>query len=217
MHDTFLFDLDGTLVTMELDFVKIRKEVDTILVSHGYPGELLDYTISTLETIRTAITYMQEHGLPWKETKKAADDYLEKVELEAASRAVVIKGAEEVVKMLKTGNKKVGVITRNNRRVAVHVLEKIGLTPYVDVILARDDVKKVKPHPDHVLEAVEKLQSTPEKTMVIGDHHFEIQAGNAAGCFTVGVLTGSGNRDTLKEANIIFDSIEGLKTLIEEA
>ena len=217
MHDTFLFDLDGTLVTMELDFVKIRKEVDTILVSHGYPGELLDYTISTLETIRTAITYMQEHRLPWKETKKAADDYLEKVELDAASRAVVVKGAEEVVKMLKTRNKKVGVITRNNRRVVVHVLEKIGLTPYVDVILARDDVKKVKPHPDHVLEAVEKLQSTPEKTMVIGDHHFEIQAGNAAGCFTVGVLTGSGNRDTLKEANIIFDSIEGLKTLIEEA
>jgi phosphoglycolate phosphatase len=214
MHDTFLFDVDGTLVSMELDFVQIRKEVDALLVSKGYPEDRLNKTASTLETITSAVEYMRAEGLDWELVKKEADNYLEKVELEAASKAVLIKGADTVLKLLKKHKKKVGVITRNNRRVVIHILEKSGLSAYVDIILARDDVERVKPHPDHVLQALEKLNSSPKKTVVIGDHHFEIEAGNMAGCFTIGVLTGSGTRKTLKDAEMVLDSINDLKEII---
>ncbi|KYK34756.1 MAG: hypothetical protein AYK19_02465 [Theionarchaea archaeon DG-70-1] len=215
MRDTFLFDLDGTLVTMELDFAQIRKEVDHILVDKGYPQELLDYKKSVLETINSAVTYLQENGLTWKELKKEVDTYLEKTELEAASRAVLLEGAKDILVTLKEKKKKVGIITRNNRRVALNVLKKSGLSPYVDIVLARDDVDNVKPHPDHVVKAVEKLDSTPECTVVLGDHHFEIEAGNKAGCYTVGFLTGSGTKETLKNADIILDSIKDLKGILD--
>ncbi len=216
MHDTFLFDVDGTLVSMELDFVQIRKEVDALLVSKGYPEERLNSTASTLETITSAVEYMRVKGLDWELVKKEADNYLERVELEAASKAVLIKGADTVLKLLKKHKKKVGVITRNNRRVVLNILEKSGLSVYVDIVLARDDVEKVKPHPDHVLQALNKLNSSPEKTVVIGDHHFEIEAGNTAGCYTVGVLTGSGTKKTLRDANMVVDSINDLKEIILE-
>lgn len=215
MRDTFLFDLDGTLVTMELDFAQIRKEVDYILVDKGYPQELLDYKKSVLETIDSAVTYLQENGLTWKELKKEVDTYLEKTELEAASRAVLLEGAKDILVTLKEKKKKVGIITRNNRRVALNVLKKSGLSPYVDIVLARDDVDNVKPHPDHVVKAVEKLDSTPECTVVLGDHHFEIEAGNKAGCYTVGFLTGSGTKETLKNADIILNSIKDLKGILD--
>ncbi|MBU7029024.1 MAG: HAD family hydrolase [Theionarchaea archaeon] len=215
MRDTFLFDLDGTLVTMELDFAQIRKEVDHILVDKGYPQELLDYKKSVLETIDSAVTYLQENGLTWKELKKEVDTYLEKTELEAASRAVLLEGAKDILVTLKEKKKKVGIITRNNRRVALNVLKKSGLSPYVDIVLARDDVDNVKPHPDHVVKAVEKLDSTPECTVVLGDHHFEIEAGNKAGCYTVGFLTGSGTKETLKNADIILNSIKDLKGILD--
>ena len=214
MHDTFLFDVDGTLVTMELDFVLIRKNVDALLVSCGYPEELLNETTSTLETINQAVEYMRTNELDWEGAKKKADNYLEKVEMEAASKAVLIKGVRDVLKLLKKKKLKVGIITRNNKRVAVLILEKSGLKPYVDIILARDDVEKVKPHPDHVLKALEELHSSPETTVVVGDHHFEIEAGNTAGCFTVGVLTGSGTRETLKDADVILESVDSLKEFI---
>ena len=216
MHDTFLFDIDGTLVSMELDFVQIRKEVDALLVSHGYPEERLHKTASTLETITSAVEYMQVEGLDWELAKKEAETYLESVELEAASKAVLIKGADTVLKLLKDSRKKVGVITRNNRRVVLSILEKSGLSLYVDIVLARDDVEKVKPDPDHVLRALEKLNSSPDKTVVIGDHIFEIEAGNTVGCFTIGVLTGSGTRETLKDADMIVDSIDDLNEIIME-
>lgn len=215
MCDTFLFDLDGTLVTMELDFAKIREEVDCILVDKGYPQELLDYKKSVLETIDSAVAYLKENGLTWKELRKEVDTYLEKTELEAASKAVLLEGAKDILVTLKEKKKKVGIITRNNRRVALNVLKKSGLSPYVDIVLARDDVDNVKPHPDHVVKAVEKLGSTPEGTVVLGDHHFEIEAGNKAGCYTVGFLTGSGTKETLKDADIILHSIRDLKGILD--
>lgn len=214
MHDTFLFDLDGTLVTMELDFVHIRKEVDRILVAHKYPKELLDHTISVLETINSAVVYLKKNELPWKDVKTKVDTYLEKTELDAASRAVLIEGAKDILITLKKDKKKIGIITRNNRRVALNVLKKCGLSMYVDIVLARDDVTNVKPHPDHVVKAVDALHSTPACTVVVGDHHFEIEAGNKAGCYTVGVLTGSGTKETLKNADIILNSVKDLQKML---
>lgn len=214
MRDTFLFDLDGTLVTMELDFVQIRKDIDAIVAKSGYPRKCLDEKKSTLEIIKSAVEYVRTHGLDWKALKKEAETYLEEAETEAASKAVLIEGAKPVLKLLKEKKKKVGLITRNNRKVAVKVLKKCGLYQYVDILLARDDVGKVKPHPDHVLEAVQKLHSSPDKTVVLGDHHYEITAGNEAGCFTVAFLTGSGNRETLKEADLILDSINDLREIL---
>jgi HAD superfamily hydrolase (TIGR01509 family) len=209
--DTFLFDLDGTLVTMELDFIKIRKEVDQILVKWKYPHELLDETRSTLEAIREAVFYLKTHSQDGEGLRKEAETYLEQVEMDAASRAQPIEGAKTVLQILKKKRKKVGIITRNHRAVALKVLKRCGLEQYVDLLLARDDVERVKPHPDHVLEAIKKLGSVPEKTVVLGDHHYEIEAGNEAGCFTIGVLTGSGTRKTLKDADLILNSVEDLK------
>jgi HAD superfamily hydrolase (TIGR01509 family) len=215
--DTFLFDLDGTLVTMELDFAAIRTEVDTILKARTYPEELLDTTLSTLETINQAVTYMRAQNLDWEGLKEEAEAYLEKKEMEAASKAVCIEDARNVLEILKKMKKKVGIITRNNRKVTLQVLEKCGLTPYVDILLAREDVENVKPHPDHVLRAIEQLDSVPEKTVVLGDHHFEIEAGNKAGCFTVGILTGSGTRETLKDADLILNSMKNLGEILTTA
>lgn len=215
MRDTFLFDLDGTLVSMELNFAEIRKRVDTILVEQGYPQSLLDKERSVLETITAAVEYAQKKGLDWEVMKKKVETYLEEVELEAASRAVLLEGAEDALKELKERGAKVGIITRNNRKVALQVLKKSGLPQYVNIVLAREDVDNVKPHPDHVMKALEKLGSTPAQTVVLGDHHFEIEAGKRAGCYTVGVLTGSGTRETLKDADLILNSIKDLKDVLD--
>jgi len=216
MRDTFLFDLDGTLVTMELDFIFIRKHIDAIVVNYGYPEELLDAKVSTLETIKSAVTYAQAKGLDWEHLNQEASAYLKKVESEAASRAVPIEGARTILQILKEKKMKIGIITRNNRNVAVQVLKKCDLCQYIDVILARDDVNRVKPHPDHVVKGMQRLNSVPEQTVVLGDHHFEIVAGNRAGCFTVGFLSGSGTRETLKEADLILDSIKDLKAVLPQ-
>lgn len=214
MHEAYLLDVDGTLVTMELDFAKIKQEIHHILIDHGIPSTILDENMSVLETIQMGVEYLRDLSLDWGQLQREAEMHLEQSELSAASRAHPIPGAEEILQILHEKQIKIGVITRNNRKVVMHVLKKSGLAGYVDVVLARDDVEKVKPHPNHVLTAIQALNTVPEKTVVVGDHHYEIWAGNEAGCYTIGVLTGSGTRETLKSADLIIDSIQDLKAFI---
>ncbi|MBU7033384.1 MAG: HAD family hydrolase [Theionarchaea archaeon] len=214
MHDTYLFDVDGTLVTMELNFTQIKSEIRGILGNHGVPSHILDESTSVLESIKMGVEYLRDHALDWEGLKEEAETHLETRELQAASRAVPIDGAQEILGLLQEKGVKIGVITRNNRKVVMQVLKKSGLDTYVDIILARDDVEKVKPHPNHILSAIERLHSSPERTVVVGDHHYEIWAGNRAGCYTIGVLTGSGTRDTLRDAHLIIHSVRELKDFI---
>jgi phosphoglycolate phosphatase-like HAD superfamily hydrolase len=52
--------------------------------------------------------------------------------------------------------------------------------------------------------------------VVVGDHRYEIEAGNAAGCFTIGVLTGSGDEETLNDADVVVGSVADVEALLEQ-
>jgi HAD superfamily hydrolase (TIGR01509 family) len=212
--DTFLFDLDGTLVAQDLDLELIQQQVDTMVIRGGCPEECLDKNASVLETIQQAVSYMQEHGMEWEGVKKEALSYLEQKELEAVPGAVCIEGAKNVLKILKEKKMKVGIITKNNRKAALQLLEKCGLHSYADVFLTRDDVEDGEPYSALVLQAVKELDSLPERTVVLSDYHGEIEAGNNARCFTVGVLSGSGTRVTLGNADLVLNSIRDLGKIL---
>ncbi|MBU7016815.1 MAG: HAD hydrolase-like protein [Theionarchaea archaeon] len=210
--DTFLFDLEGTLV-IGLDSERIRKEIQAYVVGKGYPSELLEDT-DAVETIMRAVEYVRVHEGNWELLKKEVGDYLEQKELEVASRAVCIEGGRNVLNILKERKKKVGIITRYSKEAALKMLMKCDLHEYVDVLLTRDDVDMVNLHLDLVIDALDVLDSDPERTVVLGDQPFEIEAGNKAGCFTVGILTGFGTRNTLKDADLIMNSVKNLGDIL---
>jgi phosphoglycolate phosphatase len=67
--------------------------------------------------------------------------------------------------------------------------------------------RNVKPHPEHLLVALQSLGVAPESSSVVGDHPMDIQIGKHAGTLTIGVLTGYSTSDELIEAgaDIIID------------
>jgi HAD superfamily hydrolase (TIGR01509 family) len=190
MYSAFLFDLDGTLIRMKLNFARMREDL-TKMVGR-MDGNLLE-----------SIELMPEGRLRTKALR-----YINTQERRAAAASEGMEGAKECLTYLKEKNKKIGVITRNNRKSSLVSLEKAAITEYVDLILSRDDVERVKPNPDHILIALRELGEQPENSVVVGDHHFEIEAGKKSGCFTVGLLSGSGTKETLKNADLLFNSIQ---------
>jgi len=190
MYDTFLFDMDGTLIRMKLNFRKIREDLEKMIGKMG---------TSILETVDK----IKDETL-----RKKAIEYIEKEEEKAAERSELIEGTLECLRYLKKKNVKIGIITRNNRKSSIMSAENTKIIDYIDLILSRDDVEKVKPDPMHIQIALKKLNSEPEKSVVVGDHRFEIEAGKKLGCLTIGVLSGSGTRETLKNADLIFKSIK---------
>jgi phosphoglycolate phosphatase len=68
------------------------------------------------------------------------------------------------------------------------------------VVVCRDAVNKVKPHPEHINMALNKLGGSAKHTLMIGDHPLDIKTGRRAGTKTCGVLTGHFQKNDFIEA-----------------
>lgn len=80
------------------------------------------------------------------------------------------------------------------------------------------DVKKGKPHPEPYLMGMKKAGCIPEECIVIENAPLGIQAGKAAGCFTIGITTGPIPKEKMTEAgaDLVFDSMEDFANNLPE-
>jgi phosphoglycolate phosphatase-like HAD superfamily hydrolase len=85
-----------------------------------------------------------------------------------------------------------------------------------DGIVGREDVEIRKPHPEPVLKCLGHLGLAPQETVYIGDSPIDIQAGKAAGSYTIGVLTGTSPQHILhlEGPDHILPSVAGLSSIL---
>ena len=61
------------------------------------------------------------------------------------------------------------------------------LRELTDVLVGAEDTERHKPDPDPVIEALRRLGGSADEAVYVGDSPFDIQAGNAAGAFSIAV------------------------------
>ena len=81
------------------------------------------------------------------------------------------------------------MVTDTFRKPVFRALEFHKIKKYFDAIVTADDSEKLKPSPDTVIKACEKLNVLPEETILVGDTKNDYRAGKSAGCFVVGLNT----------------------------
>ncbi len=187
--DTFIFDLDGTLVDSAGDLCtavnRLRKEM-------GLPP--LD-----LATVRSHIgdgsEMLVRRSLPddafsGERLKRFLDLYRENL----AELTLVYPGIREFL-TLQSG-RKMAVVTNKPLVHSLELLEKLDLSPFFSVVIGGGSCPEKKPHPEPVLKAMRELGAHPASTVMIGDHHTDLLAGRGAGlktCFcTWGIGTDGG-------------------------
>lgn len=207
-----IFDFDGTLTELTLDFGLLRAEIETI--ARRYVAEevilsLKNYYI--LEMIDEVATSLDERNAPFKHEAFAR---LRDLEVEASKEKDVYPYTRDVLQHLKDRGISIGIITRSCIDVLRTVFPDIG--NYTDSIVTREDTKYVKPNPLHVIEVLRSFQLEPHDVVMVGDHPTDIIAGNALGMRTIGVLAGRTARDGFEEvqATYVFDDIRDILTLI---
>jgi pyrophosphatase PpaX len=77
-------------------------------------------------------------------------------------------------------------------------------------------VKKVKPDPEPIFLALEKLDSKPEETLMVGDNFHDVLAGKNAGTETAGVAWTIKGRDYLAkfEPDYMLENMTDLLTIL---
>ena len=134
--------------------------------------------------------------------------------MRAAERIEPLPGCVDLLRRLHARGH-LGIATSSGR--ALPYLDAWGVRPLFQAIVGREDVRRRKPHPDVVLHCLHQLELEPHDAVYVGDSPIDIEAGRAAGLFTVGVLTGTSNRERLTRAcpDRILESAPGLLDILE--
>ncbi len=206
-----IWDLDGTLIHFKIDYLRARKISIEILKNHGIPKQLLTVKSSILENIKSSRDFFKKKGFPEEKIKEIIgelDNEIIKIEHEAAINASIINGIDQVLEFAKVKNLKQAIFTFNTKKNAEISLKKVNILHYFDVIIGRDNVTNLKPHPDHLNYICKKLNIKPNEILVIGDTNRDIEAAINVGAHSIALNTKIANlfkQEAFKKAKEIIE------------
>jgi HAD superfamily hydrolase (TIGR01509 family) len=146
--------------------------------------------------------------------KRIFDDRMAEWMRRYHDETIAIPGSIELLHDLHACGFRLGIATSSGR--ALPFLDRWGVRQLFDGIVGREDVEIRKPHPEPVLKCLGHLGLAPQETVYIGDSPIDIQAGKAAGSYTIGVLTGTSPQHILhlESPDHILPSVAGLSSIL---
>jgi phosphoglycolate phosphatase len=195
---TIVFDFDGTVAGLTIDFAEMRRRVMDHLQSFGISPDGLR-KLYILEMIAAGKKLIAS-SMPGRETnyERGALTLVRDMEVAAAQTGVLFYGIREMLSLLRAQGRHTGVVTRNCREAVEAVFPDIDV--FVDVVLTRNDTPHVKPHPGHLHQALTTLAAPAATAAMVGDHKMDMHLARDVGVLAIGVLTGHDTARELKEA-----------------
>ncbi len=184
--DTFIFDLDGTLIDSVAD---LAKAVNLLRADLTLPP--LD-----LKTVGSYVgdgaTMLVRRSLPEgafspERLKRFLDFY--RVHLLDETR--IYPGIADF--LIQHQGEKMAVVTNKPHDLTMTLLYELGLIPFFSAVIGGGGGLPKKPDPLPVLQALRELQADAGRAVMIGDHHTDLRAGRAAGIKTCFCAFGVGN------------------------
>jgi pyrophosphatase PpaX len=191
---TFLFDLDGTLI----DSVRlILDSYHHTLAAHGIPPR------SDEEWLRGVGTPLTAQFAEWKDQGMldALIATYREYNLAHHDRMVTVyAGVVAALNAVRRAGRPTGLVTSKNRTGALRGLAVAQLEPLMDVLVCADEVTNPKPHPEPVEKALSLLGAPASTAVYVGDSIHDMVAGRAAGVRTAAALWGPFGREHLEGA-----------------
>jgi phosphoglycolate phosphatase len=168
-----VFDLDHTLVDSPLDLVAVGREMRAFLRGRGVtvPERPLRWSgAELLDLARREAPHLEAEllAIPVAHERRAMVD------------ATLVPFAREAVLAMKQLGFATAIWTNNDRVVAGSVLARFALLPHLDLVVTRDEMRRLKPDPDG-LRIVRERWPAAERIVVVGDSWVDGLAAQAAG------------------------------------
>ncbi|MGB7532047.1 MAG: HAD family hydrolase [Halobacteriota archaeon] len=129
-----------------------------------------------------------EHNLNALNLDGEAARYCMNEQLQLIELIELFPGAKEILNRVREDYKlKAGLVTNTPKKNVHRILNHFQLSCCFDVVVAGDEVKRGKPDAEMVIKACERLKTTPEHVILVGDTESDFMAGKSAGCAVIGV------------------------------
>jgi phosphoglycolate phosphatase-like HAD superfamily hydrolase len=162
-YEAVVYDLDGTLVRLDVDWARTRRSAATKLSARGM--EVEDDSLWDL------LERGNEEGFGPVVERAIAEH-----EREGAHTAERLPPAEELPLDVP-----VGVCSLNCEAACRIALEMQGLDGYVDTVVGRDTVETHKPDPEPLLSTIRSISVSPADTLFVGDSERDARTAQRAG------------------------------------
>lgn len=161
-HDAIVYDLDGTLVRLAVDWAAAARAVAAALDDAG---------LSTDGDLWTLVDRARSAGV-----EGAVERALAAHEEPGAHNSERLALADHV-----PADRPVAVCSLNGERAVRIALDVHGLSDRVDAVVGRDSCETQKPDPAPLRLAIDRLGVAPEEAVFVGDSASDEQTAHRAG------------------------------------
>jgi HAD superfamily hydrolase (TIGR01509 family) len=215
-----ILDMDGTVVEFRYNAGKAKKDLKAFITLQGIPDDIFyDDEPLAINVDRIKKFLLEKGDLSKVEIlKDGVEKITTKYEMAAARCTKVIEGAREAILRLCDMGLKVAVFTNSGRKALDTVIKRFELESCFCYMLSRDEVTRMKPHPDGIEKALGDLDVGAREALFVGDSVIDMLAAVKAGVHAVGVVSGLRGENELREAGAehIIHSISDLPTFVHE-
>jgi 3-amino-5-hydroxybenzoic acid synthesis related protein len=181
MIEAVIFDLDGVLIDSEQLMRRAFCESYRQIIGDGDPPieEYLEHMGESFPRI------MDKLNLPralWEPFRQFCRSNLDQINFFPEARPLL----EQLVQL----QSKLAIVTGKDYSRTIQILEHFRVRSFFPVVVGSDQIQNPKPHPEGVLVALDRLGSTPENALMIGDSVSDILSAQAAGVLSIAVTWG---------------------------
>jgi HAD superfamily hydrolase (TIGR01509 family) len=178
-----LFDFEGTLVDFQWRLAAAHAEALETLAKFGLDGEHFgpdpDYAVLFNRT-RDHDRCLGDRA-PLGPCISLLAEIYDRYDADALTRWRLYPQTRAVLDTLAQAGCRLGVVSSIGRRTLLPALEKLGIAGFFRIVVSRDEVTKIKPHPEGLLKAAQDLALDAEALLYVGDSIKDVDAAHAAG------------------------------------
>lgn len=198
-----LFDLDGVLVdTAKYHYLAWKRLAEDLGFTFTHED---NERLKGVSRVRSLEILLEIGGIQADETQKelwASQKNSWYVEyLDRMDKSELFPGVREFLQELRQRGVKVALGSASKN--AGLILDKLEIRDLFDCIVDGNVVSKAKPDPEVFAKAAEGCGVPARLSVVFEDAQAGIEAGNAAGCYVVGI----GSEENLTGADILYASV----------
>lgn len=203
-----LFDMDGLLVDTEPTWTVAEVELAERLGGR-WTDEVKAAVVGTrLETaVPVILTALGHPPTPELVARTVTEVLARMVELFQGDLRP-LPGAVELVREVRAAGVPVALVSSSYRVLVDTVTARLGLS--FDLVLAGDEVRHAKPHPEPYATACRRLGVDPGRAVVLEDSPAGIASGEAAGCAVVAVPSVAGVHPEPAPRRVVVPTLEGV-------
>ncbi|MBX3497401.1 MAG: phosphoglycolate phosphatase [Parvibaculum sp.] len=178
---TLLFDLDGTLADTALD---LCETMNIILEMHGrarVPQERVRHLVGGGARLLLERGF-RETGAPADQAQldRSFNEFIDYYSKHIADHTKLWPGVRDQLDWLAEREALLGVCTNKPEHLSRQLLEMLGIDRYFPVVIGGDTLPVKKPDPEHLFEAIRRLDGDAGHSVMVGDSDADIEAAKNA-------------------------------------